>query len=616
MRVTLRLPLIVVSAFIAFAVLTSALLIFVGRRALADSELEHLSRNAADYAAAIQFYLKSASDELELAAQTIDPDSIGQEFGSGIPGRNVLAFVMGHASVFEFLLFARVDGTIVSIEPRELDGNLYRRNVAFRDWFQALLASGAPVVSNLHISLATSRPAVTVAVPIFGRERHIAGLLAGSIKLQDLSRAGSGALDQGAARQFGYLTDSHGLVMAHQSKPNFVTEQTDFSSEPTVRNALAGRQGAISFFDPVEKEWMLGAFLPIHLGPAAAGRTWAVCFAVPQSAAFAPIGAFSRTIAASAALFALGFGLFSFILIRRFVAPLDQLTLAVRKAGTGDFSHRVRQEKQDEFSSLAEAYNSMAFDLSEKEQRIIAHEAQLRQANLRLEESNRELEAFSYSVSHDLRAPLRAIDGFSHALLEDYGSVLGAEGQDHLTRVRRGVQAMGDLIEDMLKLSRVNRAELTSELIDLTALARTQAEDMTARDPGREAEFIIAPSMTAQGDRRLVQILIGNLMDNAWKFTKSRPKARIEIGRLTENGTAAFFVRDNGVGFDMKYVGKLFSAFQRLHERAEYEGTGIGLVIVNRIAIRHGGRAWAEAEVGKGATFFFSLSEKGASGHE
>jgi signal transduction histidine kinase len=595
-------------AFVAFAVLTSAILIVAGRRALADVEMDHLALNAADYSAAIQLYLKSAGDELELAAQTINPGSIDQEFGSGTQGRNVLKFILGHSSVFEFLYFARTDGAVVSIEPKELERNLYRRDVGFRDWFRAVLKSGVPVIGDLHIALATNRPSVIVAVPIFGGDGRIAGVLAGSIRLEQLSRAGSGALRSTSSRQFGYLTDSRGLVIAHQARPKYVIEQTDFSSEPTVLAALAGRQGTMSFFDPVEREWMLGAYLPVKVDEAAEKRVWAVSLAVPQSVAFAPIGAFSRTIAGSAAVFALGFGLVAFILIRRFTTPLEQLTIAVRRAAAGDFSHRVNEPLQDEFSSLTQAYNTMAAELGEKDRRISEHEAHLRETNVRLEESNKELEAFSYSVSHDLRAPLRAIDGFSHALLEDYGPVLKGEGRDYLDRVRHGVQMMGDLIDDMLKLSRVNRAELTREKIDLSALARNQAEELTSRDPGRKAEFVIAPGMTAEADRRLVQILIGNLLENAWKFTRIKPKARIECGQIEDNGRSAFFIRDNGVGFDMKYIGKLFSAFQRLHERSEYEGTGIGLVIVMRIANRHGGRAWAEAVPGEGATFFFSLS--------
>jgi signal transduction histidine kinase len=609
MRVSLRLPLIVASAFVAFAVVASAILIVAGRKALADAELEHLALNAADYGAAIKFYFASAADELEIASRLVNSKAIGQEFGPDRRGKSLLAFLMSHSSVFEFLYFAEIDGTIVSIEPQALEANLYRRNIDFRPWFSTALKTGAPSVSDLHIALATSRPSVLVTVPILDSAGRPAGVLAGSIRLDQLSLLGSGGLRSGSHQQFGYLTDSNGLVIAHQANPKYVLEQTDFSSEPTVQGALQGKQGTVSFFDPIERKWMLGAYLPVQVGQAS-NRPWAVSFAVPQDVAFAPIGSFSRTIGGTALLFALGFGLAAFLLIRRFTSPLDQLTEAVRIAAAGDFSHRLENPYQDEFSSLTNAYNSMATELGEKNRRILEHESHLRETNFRLEESNKELEAFSYSVSHDLRAPLRAIDGFSHALLEDYGKALPMEARGYLDRIRHGVQMMGDLIDDMLKLSRVNRAELSREAIDLSALMQSQAQELTARDPGRAADLVIAPGMWVEADRRLVQILVSNLLENAWKFTRTKSRARIECGQGHGDGTKVFFVRDNGVGFDMKYVGKLFSAFQRLHERSEYEGTGIGLVIVQRIAARHGGRAWADAVPGEGATFSFSLSGK------
>ena len=556
MSVSLRLPLIVGSAFVAFAIVTSAILIVAGRKALADSEFEHLALNAADYGAAIKLYFESASNELEIAARLVNSEAIGQEFGPDRRGKDLLTFLMSHSSVFEFLYFADIHGTIVSIEPQALAANLYKRNIGFRPWFSTALKTGTPSVGDLHIALATSSPSVLVVVPILDPQGRPAGVLAGSIRLEQLSRLGSGGLRSGSRQQFGYLTDSNGLVIAHQANPKYVLEQTDFSSEPTVQAALQGKQGTISFFDPIERRRMLGAYLPVQVGQAS-NRPWAVSFAVPQAVAFAPVASFSRTIGGTALLFAFGFGLVAFLLIRRFTSPLDQLTEAVHRAAAGDFSHRLDTPFQDEFSSLTNAYNSMAAELEEKNRRILEHESHLKETNFQLEESNKELEAFSYSVSHDLRAPLRAIDGFSHALLEDYGEALPAEARGYLARIRHGVQMMGDLIDDMLKLSRVNRAELSRETIDLSALMQSQAQELTARDPGRAADLVIAPEMRVEADRRLVQILVGNLLENAWKFTRTKSRARIECGQIHDDGKRAFFVRDNGVGFDMKYVGKV-----------------------------------------------------------
>jgi len=224
-----------------------------------------------------------------------------------------------------------------------------------------------------------------------------------------------------------------------------------------------------------------------------------------------------------------------------------------------------------------------------------------------LEAANKELEAFSYSVSHDLRAPLRAIDGFSHALLEDYTDRLDAVGKDYLQRVRTGSQRMAQLIDDMLKLSRVTRAELRREEVDLSALAQEIIAELLRAQPGREVEFTVASGLRAHGDPKLLRIALENLLGNAWKFTGKRSEARIEFGMTHRDGGAAYFARDNGVGFDMAYANKLFGAFQRLHDSSEFPGTGIGLATVQRVIHKHGGKVWAEGEVEKGATFYFSL---------
>jgi PAS domain S-box-containing protein len=225
-----------------------------------------------------------------------------------------------------------------------------------------------------------------------------------------------------------------------------------------------------------------------------------------------------------------------------------------------------------------------------------------------LDATNRELEAFSYSVSHDLRAPLRSIDGFSQALLEDYADKLDADGKGHLQRVRASTQRMGALIDDLLNLSRVTRGEMRSEPVDLTGMAQALAAELKKSAPDREVEFVIADGLSAQGDPRLLRIVIDNLLGNAWKYTSKHPRARIEFGFAQNNGHSAYFVRDDGAGFDMAYADKLFGAFQRLHRQAEFSGTGIGLATVQRIMHRHGGRVWAEGEVEKGATFYFTLS--------
>ncbi len=239
-------------------------------------------------------------------------------------------------------------------------------------------------------------------------------------------------------------------------------------------------------------------------------------------------------------------------------------------------------------------------------------EEDLRTAKEAAEAANRELEAFSYAVSHDLRAPLRALDGFSLALLEDHGERLDAKGRDYLGRVRGAAQRMGVLIDDLLDLSRVSRADLVRETVDLTGTARSVAEGLKARDPNRAVEWTIRDGVSARGDPRLLRVVLENLLENAWKYTSRRALARIEFGVAEEDGTREYFVRDDGVGFDREYAGRLFAPFQRLHAAREFPGTGIGLATVKRIVDRHGGRVGAEGRPDAGAVFRFTLGKEDA----
>ena len=220
---------------------------------------------------------------------------------------------------------------------------------------------------------------------------------------------------------------------------------------------------------------------------------------------------------------------------------------------------------------------------------------------------NKELEAFSYSVSHDLRAPLRSIDGFSRALLEDYLEVLDEDGQDYLNRVRAASQRMAQLIDDLLDLSRVTRSEIHREALDVSEIARSILDTLQASDTARQVQVAVAPAISADGDERMVRVVLENLLNNAWKFTENEAVARIEFGSNWQGTEQVYFVKDNGVGFDMAYSDKLFGAFQRLHSLNDFDGNGIGLATVQRIIHRHGGRVWAESEVGQGATFYFTL---------
>ncbi|MGH7565765.1 MAG: sensor histidine kinase [Gemmatimonadota bacterium] len=242
------------------------------------------------------------------------------------------------------------------------------------------------------------------------------------------------------------------------------------------------------------------------------------------------------------------------------------------------------------------------------EREIAALNRKLRRDATEIEATNRELEAFSYSVSHDLRAPLRSITSFSQALLEDCADSLDEQGRDYLDRVVRGGRRMAELIEDMMVLSRISRSEMQVGQVDLTATAREITQELAQGQPGRDVEVDIEPGLLADGDPKLLRIMIQNLLGNAWKFTGLMPDPRIEFGTLpSENGERVFYVRDNGAGFDMEHAGRLFTPFQRLHREAEFPGTGVGLATVQRVVRRHGGKVWAQGKVAHGATFFFTI---------
>jgi signal transduction histidine kinase len=241
---------------------------------------------------------------------------------------------------------------------------------------------------------------------------------------------------------------------------------------------------------------------------------------------------------------------------------------------------------------------------------VASAQAELEEAHARLTAAHQELESFSYSVAHDLRAPLRSIYGFSDALAEDAGDRLDDQGRSHLGKIRAASVRMGQLIDDLLTISRVTRHSLKPVPVDLSAMALELIEEFRAGDPGRTVRIEVAPGLTARADATLARILLQNLLGNAWKFTRRTPDAQITFaldGTVTAHQCPTFMVRDNGAGFDMTYAKKLFGAFQRLHTTSEFEGTGIGLATVRRVVQRHGGAVWGEGAVGNGATFWFTL---------
>ena len=322
---------------------------------------------------------------------------------------------------------------------------------------------------------------------------------------------------------------------------------------------------------------------------------------------------FTLTVPAVSIVVAFVIGLLLMLSISR---PLSNLAEATQRLALGEMGARVTATSGDEIGQVGLAFNDMAQELqnihASLEQRVVERTAQLQAAN-------KEMEAFTYSVSHDLRAPLRAVHGFSQALLNKYAGALDDQGKHYLSRIQENTSRMGQLIDDLLSLARISRREMKHDLVNLSELAREIAAELKAQEPERQVVFEIEGQVEGRGDAGLIRDVLQNLLGNAWKFTSTRAQAQIQFGIARPSpagrgmsigqgeGETVYFVKDNGAGFDMAYANKLFGAFQRLHSTDEFPGTGIGLATVQRIIHRHGGRIWAEAESEKGAAFYFTL---------
>ncbi len=344
------------------------------------------------------------------------------------------------------------------------------------------------------------------------------------------------------------------------------------------------------------------------------GIGWVAGAQRPMDVVFAPVWRGLRQDSLLALPVLLLAFLLAFLLSQTIAGPLRLLEEDARLMGESGEVRAAPPPAPTEVSRLRETVTKMALDLTRRADEIRSLNETLERRVLErtadLEAANREMEAFSYSVSHDLRAPLRSVDGFSQLLLERHLERLDGQARNYLARVRAAAQRMGRLIDDMLTLSRIGRRELRQETVDLSALAAAAAGELRQREPERKVRLEIGPGLRAGGDAALLRIVLDNLLGNAWKFSAGREEASIAVGAMERDGETAYFVRDNGAGFSMSYADKLFKPFQRLHTEREFPGNGIGLAIVQRIVSRHGGRVWAEGAEGEGATLYFTLGGK------
>jgi len=496
---------------------------------------------------------------------------------------------------------------VASIEPAMRD-----TSVQGSDWFQSCLVEKRFTIGE-YVPPAGGRPAsLYVANPTINEAGDVQAVSYVRLDVERLREALERvAPPTGAAVT---LIDHHGTVICRVPALEGV-EGTSSQGSDLLKQVLAEGEGRTeaSGLDGVVREY---AFAPVS-------RVDAGLF---MAMGLSPDEAFAQT-RRELALGLTGAGLIALVvLVGAWLAgtywvyrPVVQLQAASGRLASGDLSARADLPgTDDEFGRLGAEFDRMAIAIERQVRELESAHGELRRLNVELEDrvrrrtadleaSNKELEAFSYSVSHDLRAPLRSIDGFSQMLLEDYSDQIDEDGQDALTRVRKAAMRMGELIDSLLSLSRISRQELTAQTVKADEMVASIAEGLRHDYPERDVVLEIQPGVTACADPLLLRVILENMLSNAWKFTGEKPIAHIAFGTEEIDGETVYFVRDDGAGFDMAYADKLFGAFQRLHTQSEFPGMGIGLATVARVVHRHGGSIWAGGVPGEGATFFFTL---------
>jgi signal transduction histidine kinase len=610
------------------------LAITVGRHSVRREVQSGNATSAALAARAFEQYVLGCVSIVEEAAQR---PKLSQEIRAAkwSEAARVLENIVQHFRRFAYVFVQDTQGVIrVRVPYAKTVG----QDFSFRDFFQEAVRTRQTYVSGVYVARATQQRVVTLAVPVPDGAGGLAGVLCAALSLDRMSEV---LLELGQDRPSSlFVVDRQGILVG-DSRGLRTSEPVSLADRPVVQAVLAGRAGTMEIREPGTDHILLGAYVPIaRLG-------WGIVAVTPAAIAYAPVTRLAWGLAGISVACTVAALFVGLVLTRRLTRPLRRLSEATAQVAGGDFQGaQVRVDGRDEVAALATAFNRMAARIAVSHRALedrarevsAAHdslarelterrraELEVRRLNEELEQrvqertrelaaANGELEAFSYSVAHDLRAPLRAMDGFARILAEQWAPTLAPDAQRLIGRVRANATQMGALVDDLLAFSRLGRQALTRGPVAPDTLVREALDALHAEQEGRRVELTVDSLPLCQGDPALLKQVFVNLLGNALKFTRKRDVAQIEVGCREDEGEWVYFVRDNGVGFDMRYAGKLFGVFQRQHRMEEYEGTGVGLAIVQRIVHRHGGRIWAEAALDAGATIFFTLGGRGPDG--
>ena len=556
---------------------------------------------------------------------------------------------------FHDILFMNLKGDIIFSLAKEKDLGTNLETGPYRDtglahiYYNAMNLEKASI-SNLEYYNPSRRPAAFIAIPVFSKERGNKTIGVVAIQLTDkdltsvvnnysgLGETGETVVGQKAGSKIIFVTG-----LRHDPDAAFKIEGKMGAKEAVpMQHALLQESGSGLSVDYRGKEVLaVWKYLPLW--------RWGMVVKIDASEAFEPVRNYQYFMWGIVLITLFGIILIAFFVARFISKPILELGGMTEQIADGNLKIRAEERGKNEIGALARSFNRMTDNLvatiryrdkeigerqktqeeadrnaerlhvinAELEGKIeklnnsrkamVFMVADVNRISRNLEAVNKELESFSYSVSHDLRSPLRALDGFSRALMEDYSDKVGAEGKDYLDRICAASQRMGLLIDDLLGLSRITRRKMESVNVDLSQIVITCLKELKENEPERETDFKIEEALIVNGDEHLLRIMLQNLLNNAWKFSAKKPSTEIIFGTMDIKGKKTYFIQDNGAGFNMDYADKLFGAFQRLHTSKEFEGIGIGLATVQRIINRHGGSIWAESKVDEGATFFFTL---------